>query len=128
MNNKIEVKEQENIVDTDNITTPLMTDIKAERMQHPASVTNDNEMAVSKLNRLIIVRHGERVDEVSRAEWDTIRRSHRTNLSRQRDKLSEIHDPHLTDTGIQQAKDASETILKMVSNAAFTEIADEFCS
>lgn len=64
-------------------------------------------------NKLIVVRHGERIDEVDADLW--YRRKHRQSrriLSRRRCDMSEDNDPNLTDDGLRQAEAAADRIIQ----------------
>ena len=60
-------------------------------------------------SRLIVVRHAERMDEVSMDHWRERLLSHREQhmAHRSRHPYSERHDTHLTDTGIRQAEEVA---------------------
>lgn len=66
---------------------------------------------------LIIVRHGERIDEVDEDLWMEAMRSHRALRMghRKRCRRSEVADPHLTDQGLRQAEHAAEHLLQLLA-------------
>ena len=61
------------------------------------------------MKKLIIVRHGERMDEISPMDWLTYCRQNYDDKSTE--FMSRINDPHLTRNGFQQAQEVAERML-----------------
>ena len=58
--------------------------------------------------KLIVVRHGERIDEADAIEWKKICKEEKHKVTR--DYVSFYGDPRLTENGILQAKEAAESL------------------
>lgn len=67
-------------------------------------------------SKLIIVRHAERIDEVSMSLWREVSQRHReAHMTRERCRNSESNDPHLTELGLQQAEEAAMHLIDVLN-------------
>jgi hypothetical protein len=71
--------------------------------------------------RLIVVRHGERIDEVDADLWYRRKSRHsRQILRRRRCDMSDDNDPNLTEEGLRQAEAAAEKIIQDASRDGYS--------
>lgn len=77
--------------------------------------------ASAAASEVLLVRHGERLDEVNKHEWNRARRHlSKAYRDRQRCDYSDLHDPHLSARGIAQATEAANTVFAIAAHKGMT--------
>jgi hypothetical protein len=79
-----------------------------------------------EMKRVIIIRHGERIDETDPDLWMKYCRENYDSKSAEFDYR--MNDPYLTEEGCQQAQEVAESLFKEIPSDELTEIPFIYCS